>query len=82
MTGKAGKAGKQAGAPLAPFARRLAALRLAAGLSAAALARRSGVDRPFLRRLEAGKTNPGWDTVCKLARGLGVSVAAFEETRP
>jgi transcriptional regulator with XRE-family HTH domain len=82
MTGKVGKAGEQAGPPLSPFARRLAALRQAAGLSAAALARRAGVDRPFLRRLEAGKTNPGWDTACKLARGLGVSVAAFEEVGP
>jgi transcriptional regulator with XRE-family HTH domain len=65
---------------LTPFVRRLRQLRKAAGLSQYELARRSGLTRQAISNLEKGNRAPTWETVCLLAKGLGVSVAAFEET--
>src|SRR3954451_18456643 len=50
-------------------------LRTARGLSAAALARESGVARATLTELEAGRGNPTVDTLHRLARVLGVTFA-------
>src|SRR3954470_2896992 len=50
-------------------------LRTARGLSAAALARESGVARATLAELEAGRGNPTVETLYGLAKGLGVTVA-------
>jgi transcriptional regulator with XRE-family HTH domain len=65
------------------FADRLRALREARGLSQYELAKRSGLSKQTLSRLEMD-TVPSWPTVQALARALGVSVAAFEpgETSP
>ena len=65
------------------FADRLRALRGARGLSQYELAKRSGLSKQTLSRLEMD-TVPSWPTVQALARALGVSVAAFEpgETPP
>src|SRR5215207_8392249 len=50
-------------------------LRTAHGLSAAALARESGVARATLAELEAGRGNPTVETLYGLARVLGVTLA-------
>lgn len=54
---------------------RIRALRSAAGLSAQALARRSGVARGTLAQLEQGEANPTVDTLYALANALGVPLA-------
>jgi transcriptional regulator with XRE-family HTH domain len=50
-------------------------LRVAAGLSAAGLARESGVARATLAELEAGRGNPTVETLYGLAKVLGVTFA-------
>jgi transcriptional regulator with XRE-family HTH domain len=59
------------------FAERLQALREKAGVTQYRLAQLSGVSKQTLSRLELGTTQPSWDTVQALARGLGVEVGAF-----
>jgi transcriptional regulator with XRE-family HTH domain len=54
---------------------RIRALRSSAGLSAQALARRSGVARGTLAQLEAGGANPTVETLYALANTLGVPLA-------
>jgi transcriptional regulator with XRE-family HTH domain len=54
---------------------RIRALRSAAGLSAQALARRSGVARGTLAQLEGGEANPTVDTLYALANALGAPLA-------
>ncbi|MCS6857770.1 MAG: helix-turn-helix domain-containing protein [Sandaracinaceae bacterium] len=58
------------------FGARLKALRLAAGLTQAELARRSGIHRPNIARLEAGKHMPSLDTIHRLARAMGIPASA------
>ncbi len=60
------------------FARRLAELREEAGISQYELAKRSGVSKQALSRLELGEREPSWQTVRKIAHALGVSVAEFD----
>lgn len=66
------------------FAKRLKALREAAGVSQYKLAELSGLSKQALSQLEKGDREPSWETVQKLARGLGVTVLAFvaEEEPP
>jgi transcriptional regulator with XRE-family HTH domain len=59
------------------FARRLQTLREAAGLSQYALAKRSGLSKQALSRLELGDREPSWTTVQSLAAALSVSCEAF-----
>jgi transcriptional regulator with XRE-family HTH domain len=59
------------------FAARLAELRRAAGLSKYELGKRSGVTAQAIGKLEAG-AKPSWESVRRLARALGVSVAEFD----
>lgn len=62
------------------FPERLRQLREAAHLSVAELAQRAGLERTHLHALERGsKRRLTWDTVCKLADALGVSVQAFRQ---
>jgi transcriptional regulator with XRE-family HTH domain len=61
-----------------PFAERLKRLRMAKHLTQEELARRSGLNRFTIAKLEAGtRGDPGLTTVLKLAAGLGVPVSAF-----
>lgn len=55
----------------------LAVLRLRTGMSQRQLAEAADVKQPQIARLESGKDNPNptFDTMMKLARGLGISVA-------
>src|SRR6185436_9540326 len=50
-------------------------LRVAAGMSAAGLARESGVARATLAELEAGRGNPTVETLYGLAKVLGITFA-------
>jgi len=61
------------------FAGRLKALRAAAGLSQSALAERAGLSVSAVRQFEYGRREPAFGTLVKLAKGLGVSLAAFED---
>jgi transcriptional regulator with XRE-family HTH domain len=57
--------------------RNVRAVRLAAGLSQAALADKMGVDRAYISRLELGQYNPTVLTLWHLAQALEVKVGAF-----
>jgi DNA-binding XRE family transcriptional regulator len=52
---------------------RLRALRLAAGLTQAELARRTGIHRPNIARVEAGRHTPSLETLARLAAAIGIS---------
>jgi DNA-binding XRE family transcriptional regulator len=51
---------------------RLRELRLAAGLTQAELARRTGIHRPNIARVEAGRHTPSLETLARLAAAIGV----------
>ncbi len=52
---------------------RLRELRLEAGLTQAELARRTGIHRPNIARVEAGRHTPSLDTLARIANAIGVS---------
>lgn len=52
---------------------RLRELRTAAGLTQAELARRTGIHRPNIARVEAGRHTPSLETLARLAEAIGVS---------
>jgi len=52
-------------------------LRIAAGLTQAALAERMGVDRAYVSGLELGQRNPTVVTLWHIAQALGVRVGPF-----
>jgi DNA-binding XRE family transcriptional regulator len=54
----------------------LASLRLRAGLSQAQLAEKINSSQPHIARIERGQTDPGTDTVARIAEALGVEAAA------
>jgi transcriptional regulator with XRE-family HTH domain len=60
------------------FAQRLKELRGQAGLSQPALAERSGVAVGTIRHFEYGIREPTYETLVKLADGLGVTLLAFD----
>jgi DNA-binding XRE family transcriptional regulator len=63
------------------FAARLKALRDKAKLTQEQLAEKAGLDVGTVRQLEQGtRTNPQWQTVCALARGLERNVVVFVGT--
>jgi transcriptional regulator with XRE-family HTH domain len=59
------------------FAGRLRELRESAGLTTYALAKKCGLTKQALYRLESGSNEPTWQTVQLLAAGLGVDCTAF-----
>lgn len=61
----------------ARIGRRLRELRQEKGLTAYEVARRSGIHRPNISRMESGKHVPTVDTLDRLARALGVSLAVL-----
>ena len=59
---------------------KLKRMREAKGLSQADLARRAKITREYVNKLEAGKKkNPSLDVLRRLAKALGVPVAALLE---
>jgi transcriptional regulator with XRE-family HTH domain len=58
-------------------------LRIAAGLTQAALAERMGVDRAYVSGLELGQCNPTIVTLWHITKALGVKLQAFfDEEKP
>ncbi|MGH9194774.1 MAG: helix-turn-helix domain-containing protein [Acidimicrobiia bacterium] len=57
--------------------RRLRELREEKGLTAYEIARRSGIHRPNISRMESGKHVPTVETLDRLARALGVPIATL-----
>ncbi len=55
---------------------RLRELRKAAGLTQAELARRTGIHRPNIARVEAGRHTPSLETLARLASAIGVPTTA------
>ena len=51
---------------------RLREVRVAAGLTQAELARRTGIHRPNIARVEAGRHTPSLETLARLASAIGV----------
>ena len=64
------------------FAEKLKRLREEAGLSQAALAEKTGMNLSTIAKIEQGLREPGWATVQKLARALGVSCEVFMDEPP
>ena len=67
---------------LAGLGRRLRARRLAASLTLDQLAARASVDPAHLEAVEAGRQDPVFTTLCRLARALGLPVAALFDDAP
>ena len=68
----------QRGNRMAAFGDRLRLLREERGLTRVQLAAAAGLTRQGVQRLEVGeRANPSWDTVCRLAAALDVSLDAF-----
>jgi transcriptional regulator with XRE-family HTH domain len=65
------------GEALARFGRNLRLTRLGAGLTQEALARRAGLSRAYVSRLEAGKIECRFLTVMALADAVGVDLEAL-----
>ena len=53
----------------------LRALREERGVSQVELATAAGFKQSYVSSLENGQRNPSWNTVVRLARGLGIRVA-------
>lgn len=60
------------------FAGRLRELRSKAGVTQKELAERAGLSELGVRQLEIGRREPSFETVLKIAQGLGVSLSAFD----
>jgi transcriptional regulator with XRE-family HTH domain len=58
-------------------AKRLRALRQAAGVSQEELGRRAKLTAKFISQVENGHTNPSIGVVARLASGLGLSLSEF-----
>ncbi len=56
------------------FTVRLKALRIKRGMSQEALAKKAGISRGYLLRLEAGRQDPSLSTLTSLAKALKVNV--------
>ena len=54
-------------------------LRKKRGMSQQGLARRAGLSREYVARLETGQHNPSLGTLQKIAKALGVPVTALLE---
>jgi transcriptional regulator with XRE-family HTH domain len=59
------------------FGKRLRVLREAAGRSQADVAKRAGLSRVFVNQLEAGTRDPSLSTLTRVAKALGVTLAAL-----
>jgi transcriptional regulator with XRE-family HTH domain len=65
--------------PIDRFAVKLKALRESRALTQEALARKAGMSRAYLARLEMGRHDPPLSRLRKLARALGVPVGELLE---
>jgi len=60
---------------MAPFAKRIKALRAMRGLTQDALAKQAGLSLAYIGRLETGHYDPQLSTLRRLAKALKVSIA-------
>jgi len=67
---------------LADLGRRIRDRREAASLTPDQLAARAGLDPAELEAVEAGLRDPAFTTLCRLARALGLPVAALFDDAP
>ena len=63
--------------PRLPFARRLQAFRLAAGLTRAQLARKAGITSTSIQNYESDRLEPKWSQLAKLIRALGAGLVTL-----
>jgi DNA-binding XRE family transcriptional regulator len=61
------------------FAEQLRVLRENAGITKYALAKRAGLTKQAVTRLEAGQNLPNWETVQRLAQALGATCQDFTD---
>lgn len=61
------------------FADRLRAEREKTGLTMYALAKRAGVTKQAVARLESGESQPTWETVQRIVKALGISCEALAD---
>ncbi len=61
-----------------PIGRRIAARRVAVGLSGQELAARAGISSSQLSRIERGKHDPSWRTTVRLFGVLGIALREEE----
>ena len=66
-------------APVERMAKQLQTLRERRGLTQEQLAKKAGVSRGYLARLETARQDPTLSTLEKLAKALGVKVARLIE---
>ncbi len=57
--------------------KRLHELRKKNGLSQQELSYRTGIEKPSIRRLEKGRTNPTLKTLLKICTGLGITLPSL-----
>jgi DNA-binding XRE family transcriptional regulator len=74
-SGRAARNGSSNG--VSQLAKNVRQLRTAAGLTQTALAKRSGLNRSHLNRLEGGGRKPTLDTLARLAKALRVAPGSF-----
>jgi transcriptional regulator with XRE-family HTH domain len=55
--------------------RAVRAIREEAGLTQVELAKATGLQQTWVSHVEAGRRNPSWSNIVRLAAGLGVSVS-------
>ena len=67
----------RSGNGMSRLAKNVRQLRIAAGLTQTALAKRSGLNRSHLNRLEGGGRKPTLDTLARLAKALRVAPGSF-----
>jgi transcriptional regulator with XRE-family HTH domain len=63
------------------FAKRIKELRKQAGFTQSMLAAKSGLGISTVRLFEYGLREPAYGTLLKLAGGLGISLAAFDQPK-
>ena len=66
----------------AALGRRVQKIRKAAGMTLEAASGATGVSRAALSKIERGEMSPTYDSLCKLAKGLRVDLAALVSERP
>lgn len=67
---------------LKAFAARLRTLRKDAGLTQGEVAAKAGLTGPTVSLIETGRRNPSWESVQKLANGLGASLSQLGVKAP
>lgn len=65
--------------PQEALGRAVRELRVERGLTQRELARVADINETWLSHIEAGRTNPAWGTVARIAAGLGAPVSELAQ---